>query len=96
MLKGIDPSRLATELGNMKMKASDAAELGGCLDAHCHALPACTHVPNHGLHLVSTGLVGADRARRGEGTKPPTGYIAPETAGLPVDDAYNYLALMKR
>jgi hypothetical protein len=35
MLKGIDPTRLASELSTMKMKPSDAAELGGWVGDPC-------------------------------------------------------------
>jgi hypothetical protein len=70
------------------------------------ALPVCgsrgyscwhANVALYGLTTcLPAGLVGAERARRGEGNRPPAGYVAPEAAGLPVDDSYNYLALMKR
>ncbi len=54
-------------------------------------------LPNCSTYLLChAGLVGADRARRGDTSKLPAGYVAPETAGLPVDDTFNYLALMKR
>jgi len=69
MLKGIDPTKLASELGSMQMSAEAQAAMG---------------------------LISADKAWKSDRIKAPTGIVAPEAAGLPVDDAYNHLALLKR
>lgn len=50
---------------------------------------------------VRAGIMPSERGRRGDkpdrsGSHGPSGLVAPETAGLPVDDAFNYLALLKR
>ncbi|GFH27236.1 uncharacterized protein HaLaN_25527, partial [Haematococcus lacustris] len=90
MLKGVDPSKLQAQLGNMKLKPQDAADIG-----HLHV--GLTLMARQAQQLgVTAGVLGPDKAKKGDHVRPPAGAVAPEAAGLPVDETYNYLALMKR
>lgn len=58
-----------------------------------HSPPPClSRIHAH----TQAGLVPEERAYRANKSKPPSGVVAPETAGLPVDDAFNHLALLRR